>query len=125
MTLYAKWEECGEWYKVVNNTCIDKRAWIFYESGYIKITDGKDSVYIKDKNQWAENSLNAARLIDDYKMYLGDLLLSGSIKYDDFDKMLLEYVNSILWNRFDTIEEFDEFYETYDVREGVEMYLAH
>ena len=111
VTLYAKWEECGEWYKVVNNTCIDERAWIFYESGYIKITDGKDSVYIKDKNQWAENSLNAARLIDDYKMYLGDLLLSGSIKYEDFDKMLLEYVNSILWNKFNTIEEFDEFYE--------------
>lgn len=56
IVLYGKRESCPEWYIGVDNDCISEQAWIFYESGVIRVTDGKTTINVKDRNQWAESS---------------------------------------------------------------------
>ena len=72
LNLYAKWERCPDWYTAVNNKCRSDDAWVYYEDGYIAITDWENTVYIKDKNQWAGNSLyDVYELEDLYDEYDG------------------------------------------------------
>ena len=53
MTLYAKWRLCGEWFTVKGNKCVPNdmsMKWI------IEVSDGVDTMYIKDRNVWAKIS---------------------------------------------------------------------
>jgi len=55
-TIYAKWEYCGDGYKVLHNKCFLEDAWVYYEEWYIKVTDGINTKYIKDRNVWVSDS---------------------------------------------------------------------
>ena len=52
MKLYAKWE-CKPWYYDNKWMCTDENKKIEHKWWIIKITDGENVVYIKDRNQWA------------------------------------------------------------------------
>ena len=52
LKLYAKWE-CKPWYYDNRWICTNENKKIEHKWWVIKITDGENTVYIKDKNQWA------------------------------------------------------------------------
>lgn len=55
LILYAKWTACKEWFIVRDNQCVPEDSeWIFYKDWYIKISNWDKTLYVKDRNQWAE-----------------------------------------------------------------------
>ena len=50
LDLYARWQPCPNGYTVINNKCISKKAWVYYENWYIQVTDGGKSIYLRDRN---------------------------------------------------------------------------
>ena len=55
LKLYAKWE-CKPWYYDNRWICTDENKKIEHKWWVIKITDWENTVYIKDRNQWATES---------------------------------------------------------------------
>ena len=55
LILYAKWTPCRDWFIVRDNQCVPEDSeWIFYKDWYIKISNWDKTLYVKDRNQWAE-----------------------------------------------------------------------
>lgn len=132
-TAYARREYCGDDYKVINNKCILKSAWVYYKNWYIKVTNWIDTKYVKDKNQWeiskaawemqqfllVHEKLRAEcdniyyNNINDYYFCIGQKLSSWIVELND---RLWSHYNSIYeaWKTIinavlDEIEESEKF----------------
>ena len=119
LKLYAKWE-CEEWYTEQSNQCIDKNSELIDKNGIIKISDGKDTIYLKDRNQWVDDEI-----VKDFMLYLSAVLIE-EVKWDEIqeecnydeecmERILLDYINEKSWMSFDNIEELMEYFSGKDM----------
>lgn len=121
IVLYAKWDTCPEWYKSINNRCVASSAWVYYETWVIKITNWETIIYIKDRNQWAENSLlntesfEAQQIINKLESEALNLPCQGTnegCSTGDF----LNLANAVTNQNFEDIDEADQYFEgLYDI----------
>ena len=130
MTLYAKWRLCGEWFTVKGNKCVPNdmsMEWI------IEVSDGVDTMYIRDRNVGAEISawLDKASKINslaDWLCYSQDIAenadeisLQAAMLYDIYcPSEFYEQASQIIWYTVTTIDEINTFLDSYDPREDNE-----
>ena len=137
LNLYAKWERCPNWYSAVNNKCMSDDAWVYYEDGYIVITDGESTYYIKDRNQWAEYSLrekpsklqllsdlNNECTIDSRCQNVNNCSQAEAYDYNPCKPICykniicpegyLEQASQIIWHEVESYDEVQDFMNNYD-----------
>lgn len=128
MTLYAKWRLCGEWFTVKGNKCVPNdmsMEWI------IEVSDGVDTMYIRDRNVGAEISawLDKASKINslaDWLCYSQDIAenadeisLQAAMLYDIYcPSEFYEQASQIIWYTVTTIDEINTFLDSYEYKKS-------
>ena len=113
LKLYAKWE-CKAWYKEQDNKCVNEKAEYKYENWIIKISDGNDRIYFKDRNAWVDDEI-----IKDFRIYLSYASfefawnkIQEECNYDEecVERKILDYIYEKSWISFDSIEKLMEYF---------------
>lgn len=114
LKLYAKWE-CKPWYYNNKLQCIDKNKKIEHKWWVLKITDGENTVYIKDRNQWATQAKwqgfaykFITPMLEKIWELNGDLL---NIPFWWLYRYVINNLSEIAWGNMSTIWDVREYYD--------------
>ena len=108
-------EDCGEWYRGVNNQCVANNAWVYYGNWYIEVRNWDDVVFIADKNVGAATFQS-----------LPEIIRKRNVVWDKWDEMgeeanrdnslyqdeLLDFSYDVLWIEFSNLDDLEGYLDS-------------
>ena len=111
MTLYAEWRACSDGFRVEENVCIPDDMWWI-----IKVSDGKDTMYIRDRNAWATRKASEPRIVEAWNDIMDEFYNIENLDLEQWerDKYMCEYANDKLSWRWKDIFDCEEIGPNYE-----------